>query len=57
MTSRRRDLLVVDVLRAGVRIRMQPMKPRDGWMLEGVAVVARRGLGLAILRKYARKDG
>jgi hypothetical protein len=50
-----RDLTAADMARAGVCLRMRPMKPRDGWMFEGVAAVARRAIGVAIVRKSIPK--
>jgi hypothetical protein len=52
-----RDITGADMARAGVCLRMRPMKPRDGWMFEGVAAVARRAIGVAIVRKFSRTKG
>jgi hypothetical protein len=52
-----RDLTVSDLRAAGVCLRARPMKPRDGWMFEGVVTVARRAIGVAIVRRNSKRNG
>jgi hypothetical protein len=52
-----RDVSAAQLRAAGVCLRARLMKPRDGWMFEGVAAVARRAIGVAIVRKFSRMKG
>lgn len=50
-----RDLDCIDVQRAlrasGLRIRFLPVRPDAGWLYESLEVVARRAVGVGILRR------
>lgn len=48
---RRRDVLASDLVRAGVLLRFRPVRPEAGWMFEGLAAVALRALGVAVMRR------
>jgi hypothetical protein len=52
---RPRDVDAIDLPRAGVLIKCRPMRPREGWMFEGVATVARQALAVAAMRASIKR--
>lgn len=53
--SARRDLLAIDVARAGLVIWCRPMRPRDAWLHEGLTATARRGMAVKVLRDSVKR--
>lgn len=51
---RAEDVLAIDLVRAGVCLRPIRVHPDMRWMFESLSVVARRAVGVGILRRNRR---
>lgn len=52
---RPRDVSAQELLESPALIKCRPMRPREGWMFEGVATVARRALAVAAMRASTKR--
>lgn len=48
---RAEDVLAIDLVRAGVCLRPVRVHPDMRWMFESLSVVARRAIGVAVMRR------